>query len=98
MKSALNGARTAIKSNSGRSQIRIPRISQIPTKTCRILPFLGLIFAKLSAVGALAGDDSSITRAVSQPHEAKRHLSESKRHKQIMEVPAICKGMLLKIY
>ena len=65
IKSALKGAREAVREAGGRSQIRTPRILPVPTKVGGVLPaFLIPLFAALSAAGSLAGGGAAIAKAV----------------------------------
>lgn len=79
-----------------------PRIIPIP-KTGGILPFLVPLFAGLSATGALASGATAIARAVGQAAEARKTLSENKRHNETMEAIALGRnktgsGFYLKPY
>ena len=64
IKSALKGAREAVKKDGGKQNIIIPRILPVPPKVGGFLPFLIPLFAGLSAAGALAGRAAGIAKAV----------------------------------
>lgn len=98
IKSALKGAREAVKKAGGKKNIRSPRILPVPIKIGGFLPFLIPIFAGLSATGALAGGAAGIAKAVNDASAAKRKLEESKRHNQTMESIALGKGLHLNPY
>ena len=98
IKSALKGARKAVKNAGGKSRVRSPRILPIPTKIGGVLPFLIPLLAGLSATGALAGGAAGIAKAVNDANVAKRGLDESKRHNETMESIALGKGLYLKPY
>ena len=98
IKSALKGARRAVKNAGGKSRVRSPRILPVPTKIGGFLPFLIPLFAGLSATGALAGGAAGIAKAVNDANAAKRGLEESKRHNETMEAIALGKGLYLKPY
>lgn len=98
IKTALKGARQAVKKVGGRSKLRTPRILPVPRKIGGFLPFLVPIFAGLSAAGALSGGAASIAKAVTAAQAAKRDLEESKRHNKTIEAIALGKGLHLKPY
>lgn len=98
IKSALKGARNAVKRAGGKSKVRSPRILPVPKKIGGFLPFLIPIFAGLSATGALAGGAAGIAKAINDASAAKRQLAESKRHNETMESVALGKGLYLKPY
>lgn len=98
IKSALKGARGAIKKAGGRRKIIMPRILPMPPKMGGILPFLIPLFAGLSATGALAGGAAGIAKAVNDAKAARRDLDENKRHNKTMEAIALGKGLHLKPY
>jgi hypothetical protein len=98
IKSALKGAREAVKKAGGKQKVRSPRILPLPSKVGGFLPFLILIFAGLSATGALAGGAAGIAKAVNDASSAKRQLEESQRHNKTMEAIALGKGLHLKPY
>lgn len=98
VKSALEGARAAVRNAGGKRNIQSPRILPVPPKIGGFLPFLIPIFAGLSATGALAGGAAGIAKAVNDANAAKRALEESKRHNNAMETIALGKGLYLKPY
>lgn len=99
VKTALRGAREAVRKNGGRKNIQSPRTRPVPSKIGGILPaFLIPLFAGLSATGALAGGAAGIAKAINQSKAAKNALEESKRHNQTMEAIALGKGLYLKPY
>lgn len=73
----------------------IPRIIPIPKKSGGFLP---LLFAGLSALGALAGGAAGIAGAVNKAKAAQKNLEETQRHNQEMEKIAVGKGMFLAPY
>ena len=97
-KSALRGARAAVKKAGGKINVMKPHILPVPKKVGGFLPFLILIFAGLSATGALAGGATGIAKTVNDSNAAKRQLQESKRHNEAMEAIALGKGFYLKPY
>lgn len=100
VKTALKGAREAVKNAGGRIEIQpMTRILPLPAKTGGILPaFLIPLFAGLSATGALAGGAAGIAKAVRDSMSAKETLDESKRHIRSMEDIALGKGLHLRPY
>lgn len=98
IKTAMIGARQAVKKSGGRKNIRLPRILPVPVKTGGIIPFMIPLFAGLSATGALAGGAAAIAKAVNSASAAKNQLAESKRHNVKMEEIAIGKGLYLRPY
>ena len=64
IKSALRGARVAVKKASGIRNVKKSRILPVPTKVGDFLPFHIPIFAALSATGALAGGAADIADIV----------------------------------
>lgn len=98
IKSALKGAREALKKAGGKRKLNTPRILPVPRKIGGFLPFLVPIFAGLSAAGALTGGAASIAKAVTAAQAAKRDLEESKRHNKTMESIALGKGLHLQPY
>jgi hypothetical protein len=98
IKSALKGARGAVKKAGGKRKVRSPRILPLPSKVGGFLPFLIPVFAGLSATGALAGGAAGIAKAVNAASSAKRQLEESQRHNKTMEAIALGKGLHLKPY
>lgn len=98
VKSALKGAREAVKEAGGRRGIVTPRILPVPAKIGGLLPFLIPLFAGLSATGALAGGAAGIAKAVNDARSAKRALDENRRHNETMEAIALGKGLYLKPY
>ena len=99
IKSALKGAREAVRKAGGRSLVRKPRILPLPTKVGGVLPaFLIPLFAALSAVGSLAGGGAAIAKAVQSAKAAKEALEESRRHNRAMEQVTVGKGLYLKPY
>lgn len=93
IKVALSAVKTVIKSK----KIKTPRIIPVP-KVGGVLPFLIPLFAGLSAIGALSGGAAGIAKAVVTANEAKRQLSESKRHNETMEAIAMGRGLYLNPY
>lgn len=98
IKSALKGARAAVRKVGGRRNVRKPRVLPVPSKVGGFLPFLVPIFAGLSAAGALAGGTAGIVKAVNDASAAKQALKESQRHNETMESIALGKGLYLKPY
>lgn len=98
VKSALRGAREAVRKAGGKKKVRSPRVLPVPSKTGGFLPFLIPILAGLSATGALAGGAAGIAKTVNDANSAKRQLEESKRHNATMEAIALGKGLFLKPY
>lgn len=98
IKSALKGARDAVKRAGGKSKIQSPRILPVPMKIGGFLPFLIPIFAGLSATGALAGGAAGVAKAINDASAAKSQLKENKRHNETMEAIALGKGLYLKPY
>ena len=98
IKSALEGARGAVKKAGGKRNVRSPRILPVPAKVGGFLPFLIPIFAGLSAAGAIAGGASGIAKAVNDANSANRQLNESQRHNKTMEAIALGRGLHLKPY
>ena len=76
IKSALRGAREAVKKAGGKRNIIKPRILPVPKKVGGFLPLLIPIFSGLSATGALAGGAAGIAKAVNDSNAAKRQLWE----------------------
>lgn len=95
IKIALNAAKKII--NQKNNIIKTPRIIPVP-KVGGVIPFLIPLFAGLSAIGALSGGVAGIAKAVNDATQAKKQLSESKRHNETMESIAIGKGLFLKPY
>ena len=85
IKSALKGAREAVKKAGGKQNIIIPRILPVPPKVVGFLPFLIPLFAGLSAAGALAGGAAGIAKAVNDSQTAKLQLEEIQRHNRVLE-------------
>ena len=96
IKSALEGARAAVREAGGKSQIIIPRV--LSGKVGGALPFLIPLFAGLSATGTLAGGAASVIKAVNAAKAAQEELRESKRHNKTMESIALGKGLYIKPY
>ena len=96
IKSALAGAKAAVKAAGGKSKVIIPRTLPVAAKIGGALPFLIPLFAGLSATGALAGGTASIIKAVNHAKSAKSELEESKRHNKTMEAIALGKGLYMK--
>lgn len=96
IRSALNGAKEAVKKAGGKRKINIPRILPIPSVVGGALPFLIPLFAALSATGALAGGAASIAKAVNSAKAAQKELKEAHRHNETMEAIALGKGLYLK--
>ena len=72
IKSALRGARAAVKKAGGKRNVIKRRILPVPKNVGGFLPFLIPIFAGLSATGALAGGAAGIAKAVNDSNAAKR--------------------------
>lgn len=88
---AVNNALAAAKMiKSSKKSISQPRVIPIP-KTGGLLPLVP-IFAGLSALGTLAGGSAAVVRAIGAANEAKKQLSESKRHNETMEAISIGKS------
>ena len=85
IKSALKGAREAVKKAAGKQNIIIPRILPVPPKVSGFLPSLIPLFAGLSAAGALAGRAAGIAKAVNDSQTTKLQLEETQRHNRVME-------------
>uniref|UniRef100_A0ABD2VTA0 Phospholipase A2-like domain-containing protein n=1 Tax=Trichogramma kaykai TaxID=54128 RepID=A0ABD2VTA0_9HYME len=98
IKSAITGAREAVKKAGGRKKVKIPRILPVSGKIGGALPFLIPLFAGLSTTGALAGGAAGIAKAVNDAKAAERELRETKKHNRKMEAIAIGKGLYLKPY
>lgn len=98
IKTALQGARDAVKLIGGRSRIRVPRVLRIHAKIGGVLPFLVPLFAGLSAAGAMAGGTAGIVKAVNEAAAAKRQLAESMRHNKTIEAIALGRGLYIKPY
>lgn len=87
--------------NDKKTEVKIPRIIPVP-KTGGVLPLIP-IFARLSALGALAGGTTSIIKTINEAQNAKELLSESQRHNRMLESVALSKthtggGLYLKPY
>ncbi|XP_043471642.1 uncharacterized protein LOC122504549 [Leptopilina heterotoma] len=98
IKSALEGARIAVKVAGGKCKVKQPRILPIPKKIGGFLSFLIPLFASLSAIGALSGGAAGIAKAVNDARAAKNQLEECQRHNRAMESLAVGKGLYLKPY
>ena len=98
IKSALSGARAAVKKAGGRRKVLYPRIFPLSSKIGGALPFLIPLFAGLSATGGLAGGAAGIVKAINDTKAAREQLDESKRHNNAMEAIALGKGLYLKPY
>jgi len=97
IKSALEGARNAVRKAGGRSQIRTPRILPVPKKVGGVLlAFLIPLFVALSPAGSLAGGGAAIAKAVQSAKPADEALEESRRHNKAMEQIAVGRGLYLK--
>ena len=77
IKSALKGAREAIKTVGSKKKIIIPRVLPLPSKIGGVLPFLIPLFAGLSASGALAGGAAGIAKAVNDAKASQKNYEES---------------------
>ena len=89
IRSALKGARTAVKKIGGIAKVKVPRILPVAKRvTGSALPLIP-IFAGLSAIGALSGGAAGIARAVNDSRSAAKRLAESRRHNETMEAIAI---------
>uniref|UniRef100_A0ABD2W6M0 Phospholipase A2-like domain-containing protein n=1 Tax=Trichogramma kaykai TaxID=54128 RepID=A0ABD2W6M0_9HYME len=98
IKSAIDGAKEAVKKSGGRNNIKIPRVLPMSTKVGGVLPFLIPLFSALSAVGAVGGGTAGIVKAVNDAKAAKQRLHEMKKHNRKMETIALGKGLYLKPY
>ena len=98
IKSALVGARVALKRAGGKRKVVFPRVLPVSSKIGGALPFLIPLFAGLSATGALAGGAAGVAKAVNEAKAAQEQLKESKRHNSTMEAIALGKGLYLKPY
>lgn len=76
------------------NSVKLPRVIPIP-KTGGFLPLIP-IFAGLSAVGSLAGGAAGIAKVIEEVKNAKKRLSELKRHNEKMESVCLGKGLQLK--
>lgn len=97
IKSALEGARAAVKSAGGRQHIQIPRVLPIANRVGGALPLIPL-FAAAGALGSLIGGASGVMRAVNDASNAKKQLEESTRHNKTVEAIALGKGLHLQPY
>lgn len=93
-KAAIELAIAAAKEMTTNTNVKLPRIIPIP-KTGGVLPLIP-IFAGLSASGSLAGGVAGIVKVINEYKEAKKRLSELKRHNEKMEALCIGKGLHLK--
>ena len=98
IKSALKGARSALKKAGGKRKVVFPRILPVSSRVGGALPFLIPLFVGLSTTGALAGGAVGVAKAVNEARAARDELQESKRHKNTMEAIAIREGLYLKPY
>lgn len=98
IRSALKGAKEAVKKAGGRRKINMPRVLPIPSAVGGAIPFLIPLFAALSATGALAGGAASVAKAVNSAKAAQNELKEAHRHNKTMEAIALGKGLYLKQY
>uniref|UniRef100_A0ABD2XBH4 Phospholipase A2-like domain-containing protein n=1 Tax=Trichogramma kaykai TaxID=54128 RepID=A0ABD2XBH4_9HYME len=98
IKSAISGAKEAVKKAGGRKKVKLPRVLPVSGKMGGALPFLIPLFAGLSATGALAGGAAGIAKAVNDAKAAERELRETKKHNRKMEAIALGKGLYLKPY
>ncbi|KAL7292678.1 hypothetical protein TKK_0013803 [Trichogramma kaykai] len=98
IKSAIAGAKEAVRKAGGKNKIKIPRILPVSGKIGGALPFLIPLFAVLSATGALAGGAAGILKAVNDAKAAEQQLRERKKHNRKMEAIALGKGLYLKPY
>lgn len=98
IRSAIKGAREAIKKSGGKRNLIIPRIIPVPPTTGGALPLLIPLFAGLSAMGALAGGTAGVVKAINSVKTAENQLKEAQRHNKTMEAIAIGKGLNLKPY
>ena len=98
IKSALTGARAALKKAGGKRKVVFPRILPVSSRIGGALPFLIPLFAGLSATGALAGGAAGVAKAINEARAARDQLQESKRHNNTMEAIALGKGLYLKPY
>lgn len=95
-KMAIEIAAAAAKEFASNLNMKPPRLIPIP-KTGGFLPLIP-IFAGLSAAGSLAGGAAGIAKAISEFKEAKKRMTELKRHNEKMETLCIGKGLHLKSY
>ena len=93
IKSALQGARAAVRKAGGKRNVNKPQSLPVPRKVGGFLPYLLPIFAGLSATGALAGGAAGIAKAVNDANAAKKQLEESQRYNQMMLSIAFGKGL-----
>uniref|UniRef100_A0ABD2XAG9 Phospholipase A2-like domain-containing protein n=2 Tax=Trichogramma kaykai TaxID=54128 RepID=A0ABD2XAG9_9HYME len=91
IKSAIAGAKEAVRKAGGKNKIKIPRILPVSGKMGGALPFLIPLFAGLSATGALAGGAAGIAKAVNDAKAAERELRETKKHNRKMEAIALAR-------
>ena len=98
IKSALTGARAALKIAVGKRQVVFSRIFPVSSRVGSALPFIIPLFAGLSATGALAGGAAGVAKAVNEARAARDQLQESKRHNNTMVAIALGKGLYHKPY
>ncbi|KAJ8666011.1 hypothetical protein QAD02_007673, partial [Eretmocerus hayati] len=98
IRSAVKGARGAIKAAGGRKKVKTPRVLLIPEKVVGFLPFLVPLSAGLSATGALAGGAAGVVKAINDAKSAQKQLGGNSRHNKAMEEIALGKGLYLKPY
>lgn len=98
VKSALQGARVAIKNFGGKANIKVPRLLPIPSKIGGALPLLIPISTALSAIGGIVGGASGVIKTVNDANAAKKQLEESKRHNKVIESITLGKGLYMRPY
>lgn len=90
---AVDAAKLAlVKKKITKTKIRngLPRVIPVP-KIGGVLPLIP-IFAGLSAIGALMGGSASVANAVLATNNAKKRLTENKRHNETMEAISLGKS------
>ena len=92
IKSALRGARKALRKTGGKKNVNEPKV--IPIVEGGALPLIP-IFAGLSALGSLTGGVAGIVKAINDAQAAKQQIYGEKRHNNRMEIG---KGLYLRPY
>ena len=98
IKSALTGARTALKKAGGKRKVVFPQILPVSSRIGGALPFLIPLFTGSSATEALASGAVGVAKAVNEARTARDQLQERKRHNNTMEAIVLGKGLYLKPY
>lgn len=93
-KAAIDLAIAAAREVTSDASIKVPRVIPI-TKTGVFLPLVPL-FAGLSAVGSIASGAAAIAKVIEEVKNAKKQLSEVKRHNEKIESICIGKGLQLQ--